>query len=880
MNTPHTPVYFVGAGPGAEDLITQRGARLLETADVVVYAGSLVNPAHLSRCAASCECFDSAKLSLEEQVDILSRNALMGKTVVRLHTGDPSMYGAIAEQIEGLRKVDVEPVVVPGVSSVFAAAAALNAELTYPGVSQSLILTRTAGRTPMPAGENPTAFAKTGATLAFFLSMGNIEPLTNELRAAGCEDSVPAAIVYRATWPDEKIIRGTLANIADLAKASGIGRQAIILVGKALEGSGAQSRLYDRSFSHGYRNKLLQEKFDGSCAFYAFTDKGLSKAIEMASALDKAHVFTTRSCDDQPDLPQVTRLSSEQFDAKLADNWTRFDAHVFLGATGIAVRKIAPLLQSKTKDPAVVSCTEEGAHLISLVSGHLGGANRLCRKLARITGGQAIISTATDSRDIIAFDEAASMEDASIENPALIKKFNAALLDGKAIAFEGTREYYERFWQEQSNVRWAEKGDHQPDELRVFWHDTDEPTTEDGLHIIGASYILGIGCKRGTDPAALANTVQKFLTAHDILPTQLRGLASCDLKQDEEAVLELGTALNLPLHFFTREQLEQIDTPTPSALVKEKIGIPSVSEAAALLASQGSLKVNKTKFDGITLSLAKLPQSHGEHCPDQSSPRKPAQKTGKILVAGLGSGSPEHITPEVSAAIEHCDLIAGYTKYIDFIRDRIGDKPLIQTGMLGEVSRCQAALESALEGNEVCMICSGDPGILAMAGLLYELQEKTPAFSSVEIKVLPGITAANIAASSLGAPLQNGFCLISLSDLLVPSEEVRKNLNNAAQMELPVVLYNPAGRKRRHLMEEAVEIFKNARGGQTLSAIVRHAGRPQEEKWIGVLEDFPHARVDMSSLIVIGGHRTRRNGETLYEARGYEDKYPEAASQS
>lgn len=876
MSTTAPLVHFVGAGPGAEDLITQRGAHLLETADVVVYAGSLVNPDHLARCSQSCECHDSAKLSLEEQVDILSKNALEGKKVVRLHTGDPSMYGAIAEQIEGLRARGVEPEVVPGVSSVFAAAAALKVELTYPGLSQSLILTRTAGRTPMPAGENPTAFARTGSTLAFFLSMGNIKPLTEELTAAGLEGSVPAAIVYRASWPDEKIIRGTLDTIAGLAAESGIGRQALILIGRALEGKGAKSRLYDHSFSHGYRNHLRQEQFNGSCAIYAFTDKGVSKAVEMASAMDNAQIYTTREQSPQEKSANVTTVASDQFDALLARNWHRYDAHVFIGAAGIAVRKIAPLLTDKTEDPAVVSCTEEGSYLVSLVSGHLGGANRLCRKLARITGGQAIVSTATDSRDLTAFDEAAALEDARILNPGAIKKLNAALLDKTPVLFDGPQEYYDRYWSDVPHVRRGKASEHREGELVVLWSDTPEAAENTGmpgncLLIQNASYILGIGCKRDTPPELLEQTVSDFLAAHSLTRRQLSGFASCDLKQDEPALSELGKKWDLPLTFFTREQLAEVETPTPSAMVEEKIGIPSVSEASALLASQGKLKVCKTKYEGITLALARLP--HGLPGAETAPPSIQPQKRGKVVVVGLGSGSPAHITPEVSAALQHCDQIAGYTKYIDFIRDRIGGKPLIQTGMLGEVSRCQATLQSASEGNEVCMVCSGDPGILAMAGLLYELQEKTPAYGDIEIKVLPGITAANLAASSLGAPLQNGFCLISLSDLLVPSDEVRKNLNNAAHTDLPVVLYNPAGRKRRHLMKEALDIFQQARGAQTLSAIVRHAGRPQEEKWVGTLADFPEDRVDMSSLIVIGSHRTRLNGETLYEARGYEDKY-------
>ena len=163
-------VEFVGAGPGAEDLITVRGLRALEQADLVVYAGSLVNPAHLKACKANCTCLDSASMNLGEQIEAMSDAALAGKRVVRLHTGDPAMYGAINEQIRGLAQKGVAASIIPGVSSVFAAAAALGCELTSPDVSQSVVLTRTPGRTPMPQGEDAAAFARTGAMLVFFLS--------------------------------------------------------------------------------------------------------------------------------------------------------------------------------------------------------------------------------------------------------------------------------------------------------------------------------------------------------------------------------------------------------------------------------------------------------------------------------------------------------------------------------------------------------------------------------------------------------------------------------------------------------------------------------------------------------------------------------------
>lgn len=866
MTTQPPIVHFVGAGPGASDLITERGGDLLRHADLVVYAGSLVNPGHLSRCPASCTLLDSAKMDLGEQIDAMSDAALQGKLVVRLHTGDPSMYGAIAEQIEGLAERGVTPVIVPGVSSVFAAAAALNVELTYPGVSQSLILTRTPGRTPMPGGESVEAFARTGATLAFYLSMGNASDLMEQLRQAGLPDDTPAAIVYRASWPEERILRGTIATMGQQAEESGIGRQALILVGKALDAHGNRSKLYDRSFSHGYRNNLPGERYEGSCAIYAFTDKGLARASELAAALDHADIFTTRPSGVNGG---ATVIPSGEFDDRLAANWRLYTAHIFIGAAGIAVRKIAPLLRDKTTDPAVVSCTESGSHLISLASGHLGGANRLCRRLARITGGQAVVSTATDERGILAFDEAAAIRHARILNPDAVKTLNAALLSGSPILLDAPKTIAAQ-WADTPNIRIGETSSLQPGEYLVQWGSGLPAVNipENTLRIENASCVLGIGCKKDTPPAALAAAVDDLLRQQNLDWSQIDRFATCDLKENEPAICELAAAHNKKITIYKLGQLAVVNVPTPSSTVQEKIGIPSVAEASAMLATGGSILTPKTTYEGIVLALAAYP--HGNRT---SAGTDAPQQNGRITVVGLGSGSPAHITPEVSDALHRCDIVAGYTKYLDFIRDTISGKPLIQNGMLGEVARCREALAAASGGKEVCMVCSGDPGILAMAGLLYELRDNEPEFAEVGIRVLPGITAASLAASSLGAPLQNGYHLISLSDLLVPTEEVRRNLFHTVHTALPAVLYNPAGRKRRHLMEEAVALFTEARGPETLCAIVRHAGRPQEEKWTGTLAEFPCDRVDMSSLIIIGGPRTKRRGDTLYEARGYQEKY-------
>lgn len=246
-------IYFVGAGSGAPDLITVRGARLLSEADVIVYAGSLVNPALLDYKKDGCEVYNSAKMTLEEVIAVMAPAAKAGKTVVRLHTGDPCVYGAHREQMDELDRLGLEYEVCPGVSSFCGAAAALKAEYTLPNVSQSVILTRMEGRTPVPEKEQIEAFAAHGATMVIFLSAGQLPRLSERLIAGGYAPDTPAAIVYKATWPDEKVVRTTVADLAEAGAREGITKTALITVGGFLGTEYERSKLYDPTFTTEFR---------------------------------------------------------------------------------------------------------------------------------------------------------------------------------------------------------------------------------------------------------------------------------------------------------------------------------------------------------------------------------------------------------------------------------------------------------------------------------------------------------------------------------------------------------------------------------------------------------------------------------------------------
>lgn len=247
-------VYIVGAGSGAADLITVRGARLLGQADVIIYAGSLVNPEVLSYAKNGCQIHNSAKMTLEEVVEVMANAHFHGQNVVRLHTGDPSIYGAIREQMDALDALGIPWDDTPGVSSFCGAAAALGAEYTLPGVSQTVIITRLAGRTPVPERESLAALAAHRASMVIFLSAGMLDRVQAALLEGGCPSETPAALVYKATWPEEKLVRCTVGALAQSGADAGIRSTALVLVGDFLAGSGYQrSKLYDPAFTTGYR---------------------------------------------------------------------------------------------------------------------------------------------------------------------------------------------------------------------------------------------------------------------------------------------------------------------------------------------------------------------------------------------------------------------------------------------------------------------------------------------------------------------------------------------------------------------------------------------------------------------------------------------------
>jgi precorrin-4/cobalt-precorrin-4 C11-methyltransferase len=589
-----------------------RGAKIVEAADLIVYAGSLVPQALLSRAKEEAEIHNSASLSLEETHGLLSEGVNKGMIVARVHTGDPALYGAVQEQIQLLEKDEIPYEVVPGVTVAFAAAAALGRQLTQPGGSQTLILTRLAGRTKVPESENLAGLSQHQASLVVYLSVSKIGEVVAELKQ-GYPVDTPVVVAYRVGWPDEKFIAGTLTDIAERVEKSGIKRQAVILVGKALQGElKDRSKLYDPTFAHGFRESQQKEGVGRQgVAVLALTPGGSKLAAHIAVNLEDTSLYL-------PDKEAGGFAGAHpftDFKESFANCMKKRQGVVCVMATGIVVRLVGPLLKSKDEDPAVVVVDEMGRNVISLVSGHLGGANRLAREVADITGGQAVITTATDVQGKISFDELAKRAGLVIENLPRVKTLNMALLKEGRIGLYDPGKWLRPHIPETAGLEILQRPEAAGEAGLSGWIyvddmlDSFEPPP--CLVLRPRSLVVGVGCKRGTGAAEIGAAVDKVFEDHNLSLLAVRNLATVELKENEEGLKELLKLHDWPAVYYSVSELQTpMEVPSPSEKVREHLGVESVCEKAAILSGCAKeLLVPKKILGKVTVAVARVASS-------------------------------------------------------------------------------------------------------------------------------------------------------------------------------------------------------------------------------------------------------------------------------
>ncbi len=586
-------------------------------------------------------------------------------------------------------------------------------------------------------------------------------------------------------------------------------------------------------------------------AVWCLSERGLRHAKRLAEALD-IHCFLPQNKQGIAGLPTTF---FDRLKPAVREAFRRYPAHVFIMATGIVVRVIAPLLTSKTVDPAVVVLDEGGQHAISLVSGHLGGANMLAETVAAHTGADPVVTTATDVVGLTAFDTLARRIGAKVEPKTAIKATATALLNGDPIALVCDRKAYDTLRTEVPAATHFEALD--PEALKGFeavcvLSDAAPPLPEalkgKTLFLRPPTLCLGIGCNRGTSENEIEEAVLTTLRDRSLSPLSVFAVASADRKTDEPGLAAFAEAWKVPFLTYPPEALNAVSE-TEGGLSPDSehamrhLGVRGVAEPAALLgAGEGSrLIVPKQKIGNVTVAVARRAW------------RVP-RREGSLTVVGIGPGDPAYMTPNAKRALREADTIVGYTKYVKLIEDFTAGKEIIQTGMTKEMERVTAALDAAASGKRVALVGTGDAGIYGLAGLVLEMAEKRG--DAFPIHVSPGITAAVAAAAVAGAPLANDYITLSLSDLLTPRETVLARIEAAAASGMVTVVYNPKSKKRTELIKRLRQAFLEYRAPDTPVAIVTHAFREGQVRVLTTLKDFLKEEITMNSVVIIGNADT------------------------
>ncbi len=595
----------------------------------------------------------------------------------------------------------------------------------------------------------------------------------------------------------------------------------------------------------GIRPKGMASDRDGAPAIICFTRAARELAQTIANGVEGQVLFLGEAAD-----------RAGQLQALFAQNRPL----IGVCATGILVRLLAPALSDKHEEPPVIAVSGNGAYVVPVLGGHRG-ANVLAEKIARITGGSAAITTASENRFSFALDEPPAGY--VLASPDRAKAAMAALLNGEDLSVLG-----ESDWLENAGYPVNPQGS-----VRVVVSEKTAP--KDVLTFHPATLVAGVGCARGTGAQEIISLVEKSLLRAGLAPESLAALASIDLKADETGLHGAAEHFNVPLRFFDARKLAEIarDAPNPSKAVLRETGTPSVAEACALLA--GELLVQKQKTANATCAIARAPK------PLDISEFGRAQ--GAVHLVGIGPGEAEQRTFSAKRALQACNHWVGYGLYLDLVADLHQGQEQHRFDLGDEEVRVRHAMELAGRGENVALICSGDAQIYAMASLVFELLEAkgTRALSDgarrIAVESHPGISALQMASARAGALLGHDFCAVSLSDLLTPRPHIEKRLQAAATGDFVTALYNPRSRRRTDLLEKARTLFLAHRPPGTPVILASNLGRTGERVKILTLETFDPQDVDMLTIVLFGSSASRSfvrgdGNDVAYTPRGYAAK--------
>ena len=534
-------------------------------------------------------------------------------------------------------------------------------------------------------------------------------------------------------------------------------------------------------------------------------------------------------------------------------------------AAGILIRAVAPRLADKRNEPPVIAIAEDGGAVVPLLGGH-AGANAMARAIAGALGIDAALTTAGDVAFGIALDD--PPPGWTVANPAAAKPVMAALLAGRPVRLDA--EAGDTGWLREGGTPFSGEGEYA---IRVT--DRADPGDAATLVLHPPTLAIGVGCERGTDPDELVSLVDATLAGVGLSPHAVAVLVSLDLKEDEPAVHAAAAHLGVAARFFDAAALEA-ETPrlaNPSDYVYRTVGCHGVAEAAALAAGgpDAALIVPKARSARATCAIARSLHIDGNMV---------GRPQGRLTILGTGPGDAAFRAPAADTALAASTDIVGYGLYTDLLGTHAGHLERHDFALGEEEARCRRALDLAADGRQVVLVSSGDPGIYAMAALVFELLDGPDAagWARIALDIVPGISAMQLAAARAGAPLGHDFCTISLSDLLTPWATIETRIRAAAEADFVIAFYNPVSRRRQNQLAAARDILLGHRPADTPVIVARNLARDGETVDILPLAELDPARLDMLSLVIVGSSASRavRRGlrDWVYTPRGYDPHIP------
>ena len=595
----------------------------------------------------------------------------------------------------------------------------------------------------------------------------------------------------------------------------------------------------------------------------SITSKDILKRLKKTEFINEIFLASS-SCSKKIENNSITLIKPKEL---LTEKWGKLDLIIFIGSIGASIRLINSFLTDKDKDPGVIVMDKKGSQVIPILGSHQSNTQNISLQISNLFGGEIIETNNSNDQNYLDIDSfgkqwgwerSGKKEDWSrlVIKQSKNKKLFCKQLSGNDL------------WKTSDsakNINYLLEKD--PEEKDSTFHISVHSHFENTWH--PKTLWIGIGCERNTSKKLIEKSLKNILKSNNLSELSIAGFATIDLKKDEKGILEVAKENKLPIKFFNKNDLSQINVPNPSNVVLNEIGTPSVAEASCLLAAREGANLlkektifkNKNDLDtdigAVTIAIA---ESKNQYSPT----------AGEIHIIGSGPGDISFLTSDARKALSKCSIWIGYKMYLDLIKPLLRkDQILIESKLTEEKQRCEKAIKLAEEGLKVALISSGESGFYGMAGLLLELLQKTQKEYRPSYEIHPGISSVQLAAAIGGAPLMNDFCSISLSDKLTPWELIKKRITGALMGDFVITIFNPQSIERNWQLKSAIDICLESRSGNTPVLIARQVGREAQSHKFFTLDTIPLTEIDMLSIIIIGNSKTTLVDEIFLTPRGY-----------